>query len=173
MPEKAFKGFRDLARDRNVVIDVRPTNPLAPKWLEAGALPKPQEIKAKTLNEVDVLLGADPESVGLVGYFKPVMPEPGAVPEGEREGVLSRFNERSTEFRALAAKMAALEAENRFVVRDGVVFGLGEDGGRRPITGDHDVFDVSTPDGTRVAHPAHDALIEEMRSRDMAVVHGA
>ncbi|MFD8803828.1 hypothetical protein ACFV0P_34985, partial [Streptomyces atroolivaceus] len=173
MPEKAFKGFRDLARDRNVVIDVRPTNPLAPKWLEAGALPKPQEIKAKTLNEVDVLLGADPESVGLVGYFKPVMPEPGAVPEGEREGVLSRFNERSTEFRELAAKMAALEAENRFVVRDGVVFGLGEDGGRRPITGDHDVFDVSTPDGTRVAHPAHDALIEEMRSRDMAVMHGA
>ncbi|MGW0790037.1 lonely Cys domain-containing protein, partial [Streptomyces sp. NPDC002911] len=173
MPEKNFKEFRDLARDKNVVIDVRPTNLLAPKWLEAGALPKPWEIKAKTVNEVDVLLGADPESVGLVGYFKPVMPDPGAVPEGASERVLSRFNQRSTEFRELAAKMAALEAENRFVVRDGLVFGVGEDGGRRPITGDHDLFDVSTPDGTRVTHPAHDALIEEMRAKDMAVMHGA
>ncbi|MEU4263116.1 hypothetical protein AB0F38_14795, partial [Streptomyces sp. NPDC025273] len=67
IPEKNFKGFRDLARDKNLVIDVRPTNPLAPKWLESGALAKPQEIKAKTVNEVDVRLGADEGNIGLVG----------------------------------------------------------------------------------------------------------
>uniref|UniRef100_UPI003F92C4F1 WXG100-like domain-containing protein n=1 Tax=Streptomyces sp. st77 TaxID=1828074 RepID=UPI003F92C4F1 len=52
IPEKNFDKFRDLARDRNVVVDVRPTNPSAPKWLDAGAMPKPQDIKAKTVNEV-------------------------------------------------------------------------------------------------------------------------
>ncbi|WP_420716314.1 hypothetical protein [Streptomyces sp. NRRL S-623] len=55
IPEKNFNKFRDVARDRNVVVDVRPTNPSAPKWLDAGAMPKPQEIKAKTVSEVDVL----------------------------------------------------------------------------------------------------------------------
>ncbi|WP_443071217.1 WXG100-like domain-containing protein, partial [Streptomyces sp. YIM 132580] len=49
IPEKNFDKFRDVARNRNVVVDVRPTNPSAPKWLDAGALPKPPEIKAKTV----------------------------------------------------------------------------------------------------------------------------
>ncbi|MYR88916.1 hypothetical protein GTY41_29365, partial [Streptomyces sp. SID685] len=38
MPEKNFKGFRQIAREKNLVIDVRPTNPTAPKWLDAGAM---------------------------------------------------------------------------------------------------------------------------------------
>ncbi|WP_239086236.1 hypothetical protein, partial [Streptomyces parvus] len=173
IPEKNFTKFRDLARDRNVVVDVRPTNPSAPKWLDAGAMPKPQDIKAKTVNEVDVLLGADPETIGLVGYFRPVLPAEGSVPHGAWDRVVSRFNQRSTEFRELAGKMAQYEAEGRFVVQDGVVYGVDEAGDRRPITGDHDVFDVSSPDGSRLSHPDHDALIDEMRAKDMAVVHGA
>ncbi|WP_354598858.1 hypothetical protein R1Y80_03095 [Streptomyces sp. JL1001] len=173
IPEKNFDKFRDLARDRNVVVDVRPTNPSAPKWLDAGAMPKPQDIKAKTVNEVDVLLGADAGTIGLVGYFQPVLPDQGSVPHGDRDRVVSRFNQRSTEFRELAGKMAQYEAEGRFVVQNGVVHGVDEAGDRRPITGDHDVFDVSSPDGSRLSHPDHDALIDEMRAKDMAVAHGA
>ncbi|NEE41933.1 hypothetical protein G3M53_93360, partial [Streptomyces sp. SID7982] len=154
-------------------VDVRPTNPSAPKWLDAGAMPKPQDIKAKTVNEVDVLLGADADTIGLVGYFQPVLPPEGSVPHGAWDRVVSRFNQRSTEFRELAGKMAQYEAEGRFVVQDGVVYGVDDAGDRRPITGDHDVFDVSSPDGSRLSHPDHDALIDEMRAKDMAVVHGA
>ncbi|WTA88879.1 hypothetical protein OG323_07600 [Streptomyces cyaneofuscatus] len=173
IPEKNFNKFRDVARDRNVVVDVRPTNPSAPKWLDAGAMPKPQEIKAKTVSDVDVLLGADVGNIGLVGYFKPVLPDQGSVPVDAWDGVVSRFNQRSTEFRELAGKMAQYEADGRFVVQDGVVFGRDDDGERRPITGDHDLFDISSPDGSRLSHPEHDALIDEMRAKDMAVVHGA
>ncbi|WP_318198424.1 hypothetical protein [Streptomyces sp. MCL20-2] len=173
IPEKNFDKFRDLARERNVVVDVRPTNPSAPRWLDAGAMPKPQDIKAKTVNEVDVLLGADAGTIGLVGYFQPVLPAEGSVPHGVRDRVVSRFNQRSTEFRELAGKMAQYEADGRFVVQDGVVYGVDDAGDRRPITGDHDVFDVSSPDGSRLSHPDHDALIAEMRAKDMAVVHGA
>ncbi|WP_257134498.1 hypothetical protein, partial [Streptomyces sp. st77] len=136
-------------------------------------MPKPQDIKAKTVNEVDVLLGADADTIGLVGYFRPVLPDQGSVPHGAWDRVLSRFNQRSTEFRELAGKMAQYEAEGRFVVQNGVVHGVDEAGDRRPITGDHDVFDVSSPDGSRLSHPDHDALIDEMRAKDMAVVHGA
>ncbi|CAM5740832.1 hypothetical protein SMICM304S_03518 [Streptomyces microflavus] len=173
IPEKNFNKFRDVARDRNVVVDVRPTNPSAPKWLDAGAMPKPQDIKAKTVSDVDVLLGADAGNVGLVGYFKPVLPDQGSVPVDAWDRVLSRFNQRSTEFHELAGKMAQYEADGKFTVHDGIVFGFDGEGGRRPITGDHDLFDVSAPDGSRVSLPEHDALIEEMRAKDMAVAHGA
>ncbi|MFH8689756.1 hypothetical protein ACH4EC_23160 [Streptomyces anulatus] len=173
IPEKNFDKFRDVARDRNVVVDVRPTNPSAPKWLDAGAMPKPQDIKAKTVNEVDVMLGADAGTIGLVGYFKPVLPDQGSVPVDAWDRVVSRFNQRSTEFHELAGKMARYEADGKFTVHEGIVFGFDGEGERRPITGDHDLFDVSSPDGSRIPHPAHDALIDEMRAKDMAVVHGA
>ncbi|MFJ6806659.1 hypothetical protein ACIQRK_11560 [Streptomyces anulatus] len=173
IPEKNFDKFRNVARDRNVVVDVRPTNPSAPKWLDRGAMPKPQDIKAKTVNEVDVLLGADAENVGLVGYFQPVLPDQGSVSVDAWDRVVSRFNQRSTEFHELAGKMARYEADGKFTVHEGIVFGFDDEGGRRPITGDHDLFDVSSPDGARISHPEHDALIDEMRAKDMAVVHGA
>ncbi|MFC8624934.1 WXG100-like domain-containing protein [Streptomyces anulatus] len=173
IPEKNFDKFRDVARDRNVVVDVRPTNPSAPRWLDAGAMPKPQDIKAKTVNEVDVLLGADAGNVGLVGYFQPVLPDQRSVPVDAWDRVVSRFNQRSTEFHELAGKMDRYEADGKFTVHEGIVFGFDGEGERRPITGDHDLFDVSSPDGSRISHPEHDALIDEMRAKDMAVVHGA
>ncbi|UXX91337.1 hypothetical protein N7U49_01350 [Streptomyces sp. AD2-2] len=37
MPEKNFAKFRDLARTRDLVIDVRPTNTAAPRWLDQGS----------------------------------------------------------------------------------------------------------------------------------------
>ncbi|MYU08039.1 hypothetical protein GTY81_30045 [Streptomyces sp. SID8366] len=173
MPEKNFKGFRQIAREKNLVIDVRPTNPTAPKWLDAGAMAKPQAIKAKTINEADVHLGADPKTIGLVGYFKPQTPDRATVPDGDWDKVLSRYNQRSTEYRELNAKMAVYEAEHKFAVKDGVVYGIDSEGRQRPITGDHDLFDISTPGGTRVPHPQHDELIKEMQAKDIAVMHGA
>ncbi|BBC97772.1 hypothetical protein SRO_6596 [Streptomyces rochei] len=173
MPEKNFKGFRQIAREKNLVIDVRPTNPTAPKWLDAGAMAKPQAIKAKTINEADVHLGADPKNIGLVGYFKPKTPDRATVPDGDWDKVLSRYNQRSTEYRELNAKMAVYEAEHKFAVKDGVVYGIDGEGRQRPITGDHDLFDISTPGGTRIPHPQHDGLIKEMQAKDIAVMHGA
>ncbi|MFF7189960.1 hypothetical protein ACFZAR_33075 [Streptomyces sp. NPDC008222] len=173
MPEKNFKGFREIARDKGLVIDVRPTNPTAPKWLDAGAMAKPQAIKAKTINDADVHLGADPKNIGLVGYFKPKTPDQATVPHGDWDKVVSRYNQRSTEYRELAAKMRAYEADNKFAVKDGVVYGIDEGGTQRPITGDHDLFDISTPGGTRIPHPQHDALIKDMQAKDIAVMHGA
>ncbi|NEE13588.1 hypothetical protein G3M58_44920, partial [Streptomyces sp. SID7499] len=85
--------------------------------------PKPQDIKAKTVNEVDVLLGAAARNVGLVGYFLPVLPDQGSVPVEAWDRVVSRFNQRSAEFHELAGKMARYEAEGKFTVHEGIVFG--------------------------------------------------
>ncbi|MGW1108816.1 EndoU domain-containing protein [Streptomyces sp. NPDC002540] len=174
MPAKNFDKFRRFAAERGLVIDVRPTNTAAPAWLARGALPKPKEIKAKTINELDVRLGAGPEDIGLVGYFQPKEPERSPGLDDETWGRLrERYDQRLREFQDLAPAMDRLEAEGSFTVRDGVVHGRDDTGAERPITGDHDIFDLSTPGGSRLTTPSYDRVVGEMQANDMGVMHGA
>ncbi|WP_427924629.1 hypothetical protein [Streptomyces sp. cg40] len=173
MPEKNFGKFRKLARDQNLVIDVRPTNTAAPDWLDQQKLPKPKEIKAKSVNDLDVLLGAKGEHRGLIGYFKPVLPERGNHDDRTWEQLERRFRQRAEEFEVLAPVMADLQDEGRFKVEDGLVYGrVGADNWTE-ITGDHDVFDISTPGGTRLKGERYDTVVNTMMASDMAVMHGA
>ncbi|MER6290339.1 hypothetical protein [Streptomyces sviceus] len=177
MPEKHFGKFRRMARERGLVIDVRPTNPTAAKWLDAGMLPKPKEIKAKTINELDVRLGAEPGNVGLVGYFSPVLPDRADSDDDTTwTRVTDRYAQRLEEFRQLSSTMRDLADQDRFHVRDGLV--LGHEGGTsdgplKALTGDHDVFDLATPGGGRLDTPTYDETVDAMTHNDMAVTHGA
>ncbi|MGW2892547.1 EndoU domain-containing protein [Streptomyces griseoruber] len=174
MPVKNFDKFRRFASEHGLVIDVRPTNPEAPRWLARGALPKPKEIKAKTINALDVLLGAHPDHVGLVGYFEPTAPERTSDMDDELwDRLQGRYEQRSRESEDLAPTMARLAAEGTFTVRDGVVQGRDDAGADRPITGDHDIFDISTPGGSKLTPRSYDQLIGDMRANDMGVMHGA
>ncbi|MFE4816994.1 hypothetical protein ACFRFU_11275 [Streptomyces sp. NPDC056704] len=177
MPEKNFGKFRQLARERGLVIDVRPTNPTAAKWLDAGMLPKPKEIKTKTINELDVRLGAKPENIGLVGYFSPVPPDRAdSDDQATWTQVTARYQQRLDEFEQLADTMRKLAEEGRFHVRDGLVMGHEggtPDGSLKAVTGDHDVFDLATPGGGRLNTPTYDEIVEAMTHNDMAVMHGA
>ncbi|MFE2422676.1 hypothetical protein [Streptomyces hokutonensis] len=173
MPEKNFGKFRNLARARNLVIDVRPTNTAAPNWLDQGKLPKPKDIKAKSVNDLDVLLGARDEHRGLIGYFEPVLPERGNLDDRTWEQLERRFAQRAEEFEALAPVMADLRDQGRFKVENGLVYGrVGEDNWTE-ITGDHDVFDIRTPGGSRLKGDPYDAVVNTMMTNDMAVMHGA
>jgi hypothetical protein len=177
MPEKNLSKFMEIGRAKKLRIMVRPTNPSAPRWLERGSLPKPASVKAKTINELDVHLGAKPEDVGLVGYFDPREPDMSTVPEADRSAVTDRLNQRRREFAALAPDMAALAAKphpaDRYSVEDGLVYGYDEAGGRKTITGDHDIFDISTPGGSRLSPTRYDSVVDEMVKGDMGVKHGA
>ncbi|MEW2168006.1 hypothetical protein AB0912_34185, partial [Streptomyces sp. NPDC007084] len=173
MPEANFDKFKEIAAKHQLRIDVRPTNPTAPDWLDQGKLPKPKDIKAKSINDVDVHLGARAEHRGLIGYFRPRMPERGGFDDRTWDRVEARFAQRNEEFETLAPVMANLAAEGRFKVEDGLVFGRDREGGWREITGDHDVFDISTPGSTRLKGSPYDRVIGEMVGNDMAVMHGA
>ncbi len=73
MPDANVKKITDIAAAEGVIIDIRPTTPHAAELLKSGkALPKPAQIKAKTINDLDVQLGLAPkEHLGKVGYFPP------------------------------------------------------------------------------------------------------
>jgi uncharacterized protein YukE len=175
--ERNQARFQEFADDENLVIDVRPTNPASVPWLKRGAIPKPQSIKAKTINDRDVLLGADPEHKGLVGFFEPRMPPRGDLSDADYEALRKRHDQRVGELEDYGEKMAEMAREpvgpRRFEVEDGIVYGYDRDGVRQPVAGDHDMFDVRRPDGSRLSPQEYDDLVLDMQNADMGVEHGA
>jgi len=177
MPEENFGKFRAIARERGLVIDVRPAHPTTANWLDEGKLPRPREIQAETVTDLDVHLGARAEHIGLVGYFEPDLPEDRTGYDGATwAAIKARHAQRLAEFHHLSATMAALAEEDRFHVRDGLVLGHEggtPDGALTEITDDHTVFDLATPDGGRLDTPTHHETVQAMIHNDMAVTHGA
>ncbi|MFT7838527.1 hypothetical protein Q5530_20500 [Saccharothrix sp. BKS2] len=168
MPTEHARKFQQVAAEQDLVIDVRATNPHAVAWLRAGALPKPEAVKAKTIDDLDVRLGASAGHRGLVGYFPPALPRHDL---GDR--LLRRYDQRRVEFDALREKMAAFERRGEYVVREGVVHGYDRRGALRPLTGDHDVFDIHASGGRALSDLRYDRAVATMMSLDMGVTHGA
>ncbi|MDR6592149.1 hypothetical protein ACFFSW_03750 [Saccharothrix longispora] len=168
MPVENARKFQQVAAEQDLVIDVRGTNPHAVAWLRRGALPKPEAVKAKTIDDLDVRLGAAPHHRGLVGYFHPALP-----PADLTDRLLRRFDQRRVEYDALRDKMAAFERRGEYLVRGGVVHGYDRRGALRPLTGDHDVFDIRASGGLPLSGRRYDRAVATMMSLDMAVTHGA
>ncbi|TDT97834.1 hypothetical protein EDD99_6027 [Streptomyces sp. 846.5] len=175
MPKGNFTKFQQIAQQKNLVIDVRPTNPQSVKWLDQGMLPKPVDIKAKTVNSLDTHLGANPDHQGLVGYFRPTMPteRPPGMDDGTWNSLQQRYDQRAHEFEQLAPKMQKLAASDTFHVEDGLVKGYNSDGQLTAITGDHDIFDITTPGGHTLTPTTYQQTIDHMIANNMAVAHGA
>ncbi|MEW1725104.1 hypothetical protein [Streptomyces sp. NPDC093109] len=169
--EDDYAKFRRISQSRNVVIDVLPGNPASPKWRAEGAVPKPSAVKAKSISEIDVSLGADPRTVGLIGFFEPRLPSRGEQDDETWEAVLARYNERRYEYDHLGPVMRRLSEAGVIAVENGVVYGV-QDGRRTPMSGDEDIYDLTNPDGTRVSLELHDEIIREMEDLGTAVTHG-
>ncbi|WP_447002022.1 toxin glutamine deamidase domain-containing protein [Saccharothrix isguenensis] len=176
MPEINQRRLQKLADRFNVTYDVRPTNPDSVKWLEQGAAPKPKDIKAKTISELDTYLGASREHVGLVGYFEPTLPDDVAeLDPGLRDRLVQRHRNRSREFRELAEEFRQFAAEGRYRVdpTSGTVE-MSTPDGYKPITGDHDVFHIRRPDdGTPLDLADYELDVWRLTRRNTGVQHGA
>jgi hypothetical protein len=167
------RQFQWLADRHGYVIDVRPTNPLSVRWIKRGALPKPAAIRAKTITHLDVWLGADPEYVGAVGLFDPILPVRGDVPGGLWDALVGRYHMRRAEYAREYAKVVALVRFELGGRGNTVVFGYDARGRRQPVTGDHDLFDVRHSDGRRLTPYELLRLVVEMLKRGMGVQHPA
>ncbi|GAB2978475.1 hypothetical protein GCM10027184_31070 [Saccharothrix stipae] len=168
MPTENARKFQQVAAEQDLVIDVRATNPHAVAWLRRGALPKPEAVKAKTIDDLDVRLGAAHRHRGLVGYFRPELPQ-----FDLSDRLLRRYDQRRVEFDALRDKMEQYERRGEYVVRNGVVHGFDRRGVLRPLTGDHDVFDIRASGGADLSRRRYDRAVATMMSMDMGVTHGA
>ncbi|GAA3883891.1 hypothetical protein GCM10022243_55790 [Saccharothrix violaceirubra] len=167
MPTEHARKFQYVAATQDIVIDVRSTNPHSVAWLKAGALPKPEAVKAKTIDEPDLHLGATPRQRGLVGYFRPLRPHT------RDQSLLRRYEQRRAEFATLRDKMDLLARRDEYHVVDGVVHGYDARGRLQPLTGDHDIFDIHTSGGTVLGERRYRHAITTMVNLRMGVTHGA
>jgi hypothetical protein len=72
IPEENQKKFQQICDEHDVVVEVRPTNLDSLELLKSGeGVPKPEDVKAKTITPEDVHLGCRPEDKGKVGFFEP------------------------------------------------------------------------------------------------------
>lgn len=192
MPEENQAKFAEIAAKHGVEIDVRPTTADAPDLLAAGAVPKVEDLKSKTISDVDTYIGASPDDVGKVGFFKP---EPPRRPAGmtdlewaiEQPKAVERFKQRDAEYWDNARKMTELQSRpenqdgthgaNQIEVGPGGVVGNVTQQGAQvvtsPFTGDHDVYDIRNADGTPVSPEKYEAIVAEMKAANMGVAHGA
>jgi len=170
------------------VIDVRGTNPEAPRRLAEGNFPKPEAIKAKSINQLDTYIGFRREDVGLVGYMEPKPPVKGEVPPELWEQVQKRYTDRLAEFKDLAPEMQNLGrpvgARDQFaavgfdkqvtVDANGVIRTVeGEGKAATGFTGDHDIFQITNPNGTPVSPQKYNEVMTDLVQQGAGVEHGA
>ncbi|MFJ9785908.1 hypothetical protein ACIRSS_40485 [Amycolatopsis sp. NPDC101161] len=172
--------FQAFADEKNVVVDVRPTNPDSVRHLllkgKARALYKPQAIKPKTINAADVLLRVKEAYLGLVGFFHTKPKIKAGLGEAEHAKADERREQREKETADHGEKMRAFARKprgpGRYEVQERVVYGYDEKKRRRPLAGDHDLFSLHRPEGPELGQHEVDELVEDLRLRRAGVMHG-
>ncbi|WP_067695665.1 toxin glutamine deamidase domain-containing protein [Nocardia jejuensis] len=175
IPEENQRRIQDYADEHGLIIDVRPTNPDAVRHLQNGAMPKPMDIKDKTINDNDILLGAPEHAKGLVGRLNPEslsMPDTTGMSQQQIDALKKRLEDRRKDWGAYEEHMDELIAAKEFRVTDeGIVEGkVGDDW--KPVTGDHDLFDIRHADGTRLTPEELDQHIARLIGLDAGIMHG-
>ncbi|WP_169812678.1 WXG100-like domain-containing protein [Nocardia acidivorans] len=173
IPEKNQRIVQEYTDFHDLLIEVRPTNVDSVPHLQEGAMPKPMDIKDKTINQDDVDLGAPEWAKGLVGRFGPgvlKLPEEGTVSPERMEELRDRLAKRDKDFVAYQDHMQRLGARYR-VTADGIVEGLFK-GKYQPITGDHDLFDIRHADGTRLTAAELSFHEDALTQLDAGIQHG-
>jgi hypothetical protein len=173
MPAKNAQQAVRVAAQFSVTILVRPTNPTAPVLLERGLLPKPAEIKAKTINSDDVKLGAHAgiteADIGKVGFFEPILPPQGDLKEDAYRKLYTRFVQRQKEhvddFRKITKKIK----EGKLELKSGK---LVDKASQKEFTGDHDLYAVLSSSGQPLVDVPPDSKNLKLKEDVVAALKG-
>jgi hypothetical protein len=173
---EAAAHVNTVAEANDAIIQVRPTNQTALKWRAEGYPGKPMDVKAKTINELDVQLGARKEDVGLVWYKKPNQPV--RTPEMSDQKwaeIQTRYNDRLQEFSDNATKMEHLVHDGQIRIDEhGLVIDTGICGGTgKPITGDYDLWRITRTDGSAFSPLEEELIVNQLRFGAYGAQHGA
>ncbi len=166
-----------VARKHGVHILTRQSGRGVAELRTQGYSPKPMDIKSKTINELDVHLGAPGHGLRQVGHFDPQMPatRPAGMDDATWAKLGQRYQQRRAEYDGpTGQKMEKLIKSGKVEVRDGVVYdtGLVQNSGK-PITGDYDLFEIVYPNGTPVPKHVYDAVVADLSVGPFQAMHGA
>ncbi|NCC75589.1 MAG: hypothetical protein EOM08_04040 [Clostridia bacterium] len=144
--DKSAKAIQNVADDMGVQIHTRPVTGKAKDLLESGkALPKPMEIKAKTLNKIDELIGGPQGREGAVGIFQPKKPPENIMnklSKEVREQIEERFEKRAKEY---TKYIDELKSNKNVEIIDNIIY---DKKTGKVFTGDVDIYDITSFDGS-------------------------
>ena len=188
IPPEWSHAYRQLADQYGLIVKVRPLSKHAglrrnsSRIKDGGpAVPKVEIIKAKSVNDLDVLIGAPHDSLGLVALFQPTRPARD-LPPALRKQAMQRYQDRRREFRKQIGEIKALEKQGLVKLDGGVVKVFdprlpdepaSRHGGFRPMAGDADLFDITHADGAPLTKDQRVAVTAVLRAMDIGVEHGA
>lgn len=178
--------FRRLSDRMGLAIAIREVNPFAINRLREGALPKPLQIKSKSLTHYDLYLAPkesgtaeaptatrrfSEEQLGLTAFFDPEpLDDLSQHSPTVQDGINKQYEMRKAEFRKLSDHMESIADE--FPVVDGIVHGY-KDKVRRPIASDIDLLDIYKPSGSPITPRTYERSLSEIMNEIPEVLHGA
>lgn len=169
MSSAAARHQQWVSETRGVKIQTRPVSKEVLRRQAEGDVMKPPTIKAKTINDVDELLGAPTGQQGRVGFFKPKMPDTtGMSPEKIIE-VQKRFLQRRNEYRDLGKDMLELRRKGEIRFENGVV----KTGSGKYITGDYDVYSITMKDGSPAPEWLKQQVMRDLKKPPFNAQHDA
>ena len=173
MTHMAIRDIRYKVKKLGVRVRFRPAG-TARKLRKRGAIPKWEELKMKTINDDDIVLGAAKDGKGKPGYFEPKKPDPALEktdPERYKR-LMKRYEQRKTEFKELAEKVKKYQKDGDIVVENGVV----KDGATgKDIAGDYDIYEITDKTGKRITpdDPKYAKIMKDLEGRRIGAQHGA
>ncbi len=182
MPTANALHAMEVAARFGVVLLVRPTSPQVPVLLERGLVPKPEAVKAKTINAKDVVLGAraglTKDDLGKVGWFAPQLPAAGSKEETVAGDLLPRYGLRLKERADEMQKVTKLLHKKRIRIVEGKIVDVKSG---KEMTGDHDLYAVlDASEQPLVDQPGEttmfrkkEAVVAALRSGSFNAQHGA
>jgi ADP-ribosyltransferase exoenzyme len=178
MSDRSAAGLQEVVDMFNLRAEVRGTNLDSPRG--EGYIPKPEAMKAKTGNDIDVQLGGPPSGVGLVMIFDPVLPANfDSLPPEVQAKVAKRFKDRKEEFDTRLETYKDLlqdtkEKPQAMRIVDGVVEFMDPRSGKfSKLSGDHDIYALTTPDGASLPSGVRQFVYTYLRSLGLGFEHGA
>ncbi|SHK16412.1 hypothetical protein SAMN02745975_03785 [Geosporobacter subterraneus DSM 17957] len=167
------KIIQNKADDFGLQVHTRPVTENAAKYIDEGtAIPKAVDMKAKTLNKFDELLGGPKNSEGLVGYYRPKWPSESqlkGMSANEISELKKQFAKRTQEYTKLSNQMIDYEMQGKYVVKNGLVVDVKTG---KYITGDVDIYDITNFDGTPVNEKVKKMFLESvMKEKGSNVLH--
>jgi hypothetical protein len=172
--EKSQIAIQNVADKHAVQIHTRPTTEQAADWLKSGkAVAKDCDMKAKTLDKIDELIGGPQGREGVVGYFKPNKPPESIMKTLDpklQADIEKRFTQRLDEFEKLKKDMGVVgdkppwtSANGRYSVDNyGVVHDMTNQG--KMVTGDVDIFDITSFDGKPLPENVKQMVWKELKT---------
>jgi Dockerin type I domain len=173
--KKQMTALQKIAKEKGLRMRFRTTNVHSIRHIKKGALPKPSDIKAKTIQPIDVHLGFDDADVGLAGMKsgkQMIRPEKTAPCSTEFNKdlcakIFDRFDKRSSSF---VSESRTLDPEKYVIDSKGRVLSK-TDTGNVKIAGDIDPVTIQTKDGRFITGEEADELLKTLNASDAQIQH--